>query len=96
MNALANAAAAEALLLRQDADGIATLTLNRPAARNALSLALMEEFQAGLDAVATDDTVKLVVIAGAGPVSAPATTSRSCAPIPAAPSTSAPSPPPAY
>ena len=67
MNALANAAADEALLLRDDADGVARLTLNRPAARNALSLALMEEFQAALDAVGEDDTVKLVVIAGAGP-----------------------------
>ena len=67
MNALANAAADEALLLRDDADGVARLTLNRPAARNAMSLALMEEFQAALDAVGEDDTVKLVVIAGAGP-----------------------------
>ena len=67
MTALANAATDEALLLRQDADGVATLTLNRPEARNALSIALMEELQAGLDAVATDDTVKLVVIAGNGP-----------------------------
>ncbi len=67
MTALANAAADEALVLRQDANGVATLTLNRPKARNALSIALMEELQAGLDAVATDDTVKLVVIAGNGP-----------------------------
>ena len=67
MNALANPAAAEALVLRHDADGVARLTLNRPAARNALSLALMAEFQSALDAVAEDETVKLVVIAGSGP-----------------------------
>ena len=67
MNALANPAADEALVLRHDADGVARLTLNRPAARNALSLALMAEFQSALDAVAEDDTVKLVVIAGNGP-----------------------------
>ena len=66
MNALPNTAD-EAILLRQDSDGIATLTLNRPTARNALSIALMAEFQAALDAVADDDAVKLVVIAGAGP-----------------------------
>ena len=30
------------LLLRADHDGVATLTLNRPQARNALSLALLE------------------------------------------------------
>jgi enoyl-CoA hydratase/carnithine racemase len=67
MNALANPAAAEALVLRHDADGVARLTLNRPAARNALSLGLMAEFQSALDAVAEDDTVKLVVIAAKGP-----------------------------
>ena len=54
-------------MLRHDADGVARLTLNRPAARNALSLDLMEELQAALDAVAQDDTVRVVVIAGAGP-----------------------------
>ena len=52
MNALANPAADEALVLRHDADGVARLTLNRPAARNALSLGLMAEFQSALDAVA--------------------------------------------
>ena len=67
MNALANPAADEALVLRHDADGVARLTLNRPAARNALSLGLMAEFQSALDAVAEDDTVKLVVIAAKGP-----------------------------
>ena len=67
MNTLANAAAAEAIVLREDTDGIARLTLNRPQARNALSIAMMEELQAALDAVAHDHTVKLVVLAGAGP-----------------------------
>ena len=32
----------ERVLLRRDADGVAWLTLNRPAARNALSMALMQ------------------------------------------------------
>ena len=57
----------EALLLRQDAEGIATLTLNRPAARNALSIGLMDALQRALDAIAADATVKVVVIAGNGP-----------------------------
>ncbi len=39
------------LVLRRDADGIATLTLNRPAARNALSVALMGALQQALDAI---------------------------------------------
>lgn len=57
----------EALLLRDDANGIATLTLNRPAARNALSIGLMDALQRALDAIAADATVKVVVIAGNGP-----------------------------
>jgi enoyl-CoA hydratase/carnithine racemase len=58
---------AEPLVLRRDAEGIAFLTLNRPAQRNALSVALMEALQAAIDAVARDAAVKVVVIAGAGP-----------------------------
>ena len=55
------------LLLRERQDGVVTLTLNRPAARNALSLALMAELQAALDAIDEDGTTRVVVIAGAGP-----------------------------
>jgi enoyl-CoA hydratase/carnithine racemase len=55
------------VLQRQDADGIALLTLNRPAARNALSMALMQALDAELQAIATDTAVNVVVIAGAGP-----------------------------
>jgi enoyl-CoA hydratase/carnithine racemase len=57
----------EKLLLRRDADGIAWLTLNRAAARNALSLGLMEALVAELDAIASDTAVKVIVIGGAGP-----------------------------
>jgi enoyl-CoA hydratase/carnithine racemase len=57
----------ESLLLRRDVDGIAWLTLNRPAARNALSVALMDAAQNVIDAIAKDKSVKVVVIAGAGP-----------------------------
>jgi len=59
--------AAEPVLLRRDEDGIATLTLNRPGARNALSVALMAAFQDAIDAIAEDRSIKVVVIAGAGP-----------------------------
>src|ERR1700679_3139123 len=62
-----NTTAAEPLLLRRDEDGIAFLTLNRPAQRNALSVALMDALQDALDAIAGDAKVKVVVIAGAGP-----------------------------
>jgi enoyl-CoA hydratase/carnithine racemase len=55
------------ILLRYDSDHIATLTLNRPAARNALSMGLMEALDAELAAIAEDPGVKVVIIAGAGP-----------------------------
>lgn len=57
----------EPLLLRHDSDGVATLTLNRPAARNSLSTGLMSALQAALDAVASDDSVRVVVLAANGP-----------------------------
>jgi len=67
MDARDKAAVDDAILLRHDVDGIATLTLNRPAARNALSVALMDALQSALDAVGRDNTVKAVVIAANGP-----------------------------
>jgi enoyl-CoA hydratase/carnithine racemase len=54
------------VLLRSDAAGVATLTLNRPQQFNALSVALLIELQAALDAVARDRSVRVVVLAGAG------------------------------
>jgi enoyl-CoA hydratase/carnithine racemase len=57
----------EPVLLRRDEDGIAWLTLNRPAQRNALSVALMTALQAEIDAIAKDRRVKVVVVAANGP-----------------------------
>ncbi|HVA12997.1 MAG TPA: enoyl-CoA hydratase [Stellaceae bacterium] len=57
----------EALVLRQDRDGVTTLTLNRPQARNALSVALMAALQEALDAIAGDAAARVIVLAGAGP-----------------------------
>ncbi len=57
----------DALVLRQDEAGVATLTLNRPKQYNALSQAMLGALQAALDAVAADKSVRVVVIAGAGP-----------------------------
>ena len=54
------------VLLRRDEAGIAWLTLNRPAQRNALSAALMTALQSEIDAIAGDRTIKVVVIGGAG------------------------------
>ena len=39
---MGDVAASEAILLRRDEGGVAWLTLNRPASRNALSVALLE------------------------------------------------------
>jgi enoyl-CoA hydratase/carnithine racemase len=55
-------------LLYDLADGVATLTLNRPAARNALSRGLMGQLIEALERVAADPAARVVVIAAAGPV----------------------------
>ncbi|MHB8876378.1 MAG: enoyl-CoA hydratase/isomerase family protein [Myxococcaceae bacterium] len=47
-------------------DGVGTLTLNRPAKRNALSIRMREEITACLEAWKTGDAVSAVVIRGAG------------------------------
>ena len=68
MAALPAEQATEALVLRSDSpNGVATLTLNRPGARNALSVGLMEALQTELDNIRDDKSVKVVIIAGAGP-----------------------------
>jgi enoyl-CoA hydratase/carnithine racemase len=64
--AASQVSASDPLLLRDDRDGIRTLTLNRPAQFNALSEALIDELGAALEATARDPDVRVVVIAGAG------------------------------
>jgi len=54
------------LVLRADADGIATLTLNRPDKRNAINRDLFRQFRDHVRAIETDDAIGLVVITGAG------------------------------
>ncbi|BAN01679.1 enoyl-CoA hydratase/isomerase family protein [Ilumatobacter coccineus] len=54
------------LVLRSDADGVATLTLNRPDKLNALTPGSFVALRAHLDALADDTNVKCVVLAGAG------------------------------
>lgn len=61
-----NTASAPLVLTTRDPRGLVTLTLNRPDAFNALSEALMTALQDELDTLATDDTVRAVVIAAAG------------------------------
>ncbi|MEE9218046.1 MAG: enoyl-CoA hydratase [Acidobacteriota bacterium] len=54
-------------LLQDVRGGVCTLTLNRPEARNALSVALMGALQKAIDEIARDRSVKVVVIAASGP-----------------------------
>jgi len=54
------------LIDRHAADGYAVLTLNRPTAMNALSLALRRALVAAIDDLARDDGVRAIVLAGAG------------------------------
>ncbi len=55
------------VLLRSDEDGVATLTLNRPQARNGLSEALLEALQSNLDEIALNKQVRAVIVAANGP-----------------------------
>jgi enoyl-CoA hydratase/carnithine racemase len=57
----------ETPLLRRDEAGVAWLTLNRPAARNALSVAMLRALDDALVAIEADTAVRVVVIGGAGP-----------------------------
>jgi enoyl-CoA hydratase/carnithine racemase len=66
MNAVAKPGDNEPVLLEALADGVLRLTLNRPAARNALSVGLMNALAQALDRVAADKQCRVVVIAGAG------------------------------
>jgi len=54
------------VLVSEPADGVATLTLNRPEKKNALSIAVRDEFSDALEALARSDAVKVVVVTGAG------------------------------
>lgn len=47
---------------------VATLILNRPEKRNALSRQLLEEFAAALPRIASDPSIRVVVLAAKGPV----------------------------
>ncbi|MFN8643894.1 MAG: enoyl-CoA hydratase [Candidatus Binatia bacterium] len=57
---------AEALLLVDVADGVATVTLNRPQAMNALSRALRAAIVAAFRRLADDPAVEVLILTGAG------------------------------
>ena len=62
-----NSQAEDPYIERTDrADGVTTLTLNRPAQFNPLSTAMLWAMQAALDTIAADPAIRVVVIAGKG------------------------------
>ena len=52
----------------ETADGVATVTLNRPAARNALSIELRDRIGDALDDLSAREDVRAIVITGTGDV----------------------------
>ena len=66
MSVTAADAVDQSILLRDDSDGITTLTLNRPAQYNALSGEMLDELQHALDAIDRDESVRVVIIAANG------------------------------
>ena len=65
--AAATAAASSLILLREDAEGVAVLTLNQPQSRNSLSEAMLEALGDALTAIAHDQSVRAVVLTANGP-----------------------------
>jgi enoyl-CoA hydratase/carnithine racemase len=62
------AAEAPLLVIERPQAGVAVVTLNRPQARNALSLPLIAALHAAIDELAADAGVAAIVLAAAGPV----------------------------
>ena len=56
------------VLVEQLERGIVSVTLNRPDRRNALSIDLLEQLCAEIERLSSDDTHRVVILRGAGPV----------------------------
>lgn len=56
----------DSVLLREDHDGVTTLTLNRPASGNSLSHGLVDALHEAFDAIAEDRSVRVVVLTASG------------------------------
>jgi len=66
MSSSADHTADQPILLRDEADGICTLTLNRPNQYNALSSELLGELQRTLDEINANQAIRAVIIAANG------------------------------
>jgi len=67
MNIQTDVRAVESVLLREQDESIAILTLNRPAARNSLSEDLLNALFISLDDIAPDRSIRAVVLTANGP-----------------------------
>ena len=56
----------DSILLRDDRDGVCTLTLNRPGQMNLLTTEMLDALQEALDAISSDKRVRVVVLAANG------------------------------
>ncbi len=56
----------DAILLREDNDAVATLTLNTPKSLNALSNDMIAALQGQLDALAKDKSIRAIILKGTG------------------------------
>ena len=54
------------VLVRRQADGVATITLNRPDVHNAMNKAMRRELMRRFERLATDDDVRAIVVTGGG------------------------------
>ena len=68
MNAPAPALRNTPALLRENRDGVALLTMNRPEQRNTLSELMLASFADALGQIAADRAVRAVVLRAQGPV----------------------------
>jgi len=53
-------------ILVDRADGVATVTLNRPEARNAIDVRMREELAGAFDELEADETARAIILTGAG------------------------------
>jgi len=54
------------ILLREERDGICTLTMNRPAQMNLLTSEMLAALQGAFDQIRDDRSVRVVILAAAG------------------------------
>jgi enoyl-CoA hydratase/carnithine racemase len=62
----ANPQAQEAILLREDRDGVCTLTMNRPQQMNLLTTDMLSALQNELDLLKADPKIRVVILAALG------------------------------